>query len=67
MRRVESNIAFRPFKSVEAADGVASQNKKFHGELWVQPKGPGFILRNGAGEAFDSTGMVTGVQESPGP
>jgi len=66
MRHVESNITFRPFKSVEEADGVASQNKKFRGELWVQPKGPGFILRNGAGEVFDSTGMVTGVQERPG-
>ena len=41
MRHVESNITFRPFKSVEEADGVASQNKKFHGELWVQPKRAG--------------------------
>jgi hypothetical protein len=39
---------------------------KFHGELWVQPKEPGFILRNGAGEVFDTSGMVAGFQERPG-
>ena len=66
MRHVESNITFRPFKSVDEAEAVASQIKKFHGELWVQPKGPGFILRNGAGEVFDTSGMVTGFQERPG-
>ena len=66
MRHVESNITFRPFKSVDEAEAVASHIKKFHGELWVQPKGPGFILRNGAGEVFDTSGMVTGFQERPG-
>ena len=66
MRHIENNTTFQLFKSIGEAKKAAPPIKQIHGELWVQSRGPGFVLRNGAAEVFDESGMVTGCQERLG-
>ena len=66
MRHIENNTTFQLFKSIGEAKKAAPPIKQIHGELWVQSRGPGFVLRNGAAEVFDESGMVTGYQERLG-